>query len=37
VSRSLLKIYPDSMLAQNASVKWQEDLEAEIFIEGVGY
>ncbi len=36
VSRSLLCIYPESMLAKCASDQWQEDPEAEIFIEGDG-
>ncbi len=36
VSRSLLRIYPESMIAKCASDEWQEDPDAEIFIEGDG-
>ena len=36
VSRSLLDKHPDSMLARSASEQWQEDPEAEIFIERDG-
>ena len=36
VSRSLLDKHPDSMLAKSASDQWQEDPEAEIFIERDG-
>ncbi len=36
VSRSLLQIHPNSMLAKSASDQWQEDPEAEIFMEGDG-
>jgi hypothetical protein len=36
VSRSLLESHPNTMLANIASEKWQEDPEAEIFIERNG-
>ena len=36
VSRSLLERYPDTMLAKNASKRWQEDSMSEIFIERDG-
>ena len=36
VSRSLLDKHPESMLARSASEQWQEDPEAEIFIERDG-
>ena len=36
VSRSLLKRYPDTMLAKSASKRWQEDSMSEIFIERDG-
>ena len=36
VSRSLLSNHPDTMLARSASDQWQEDPEAEIFIERDG-
>mmetsp|Transcript_922 Transcript_922/g.1197 ORF Transcript_922/g.1197 Transcript_922/m.1197 type:complete len:221 (+) Transcript_922:316-978(+) len=37
VSRSLLDKHPESMLFKSASKQWQEDPEAEIFIEGNGF
>eukprot|EP00554_Chaetoceros_debilis_P010713 CAMPEP_0194110624 /NCGR_PEP_ID=MMETSP0150-20130528/9830_1 /TAXON_ID=122233 /ORGANISM="Chaetoceros debilis, Strain MM31A-1" /LENGTH=187 /DNA_ID=CAMNT_0038799853 /DNA_START=556 /DNA_END=1116 /DNA_ORIENTATION=+ len=37
VSRSLLDKHPESMLARSASAQWQEDPEAEIFIERDGF
>jgi len=36
VSRSLLEMHPDTMLARSASVQWQTDPEVEIFIERNG-
>jgi hypothetical protein len=36
ISRSLLKLYPDSLLAMSASKSWQEDPTAEIFIDRDG-
>ena len=36
VSRSLLDMHPESMLAKSASEQWQEDPEAEIFIDRNG-
>mmetsp|Transcript_5560 Transcript_5560/g.7859 ORF Transcript_5560/g.7859 Transcript_5560/m.7859 type:complete len:198 (-) Transcript_5560:102-695(-) len=37
VSRSLLEKHPESMLTKSASEQWQEDSEAEIFIERDGF
>ncbi len=36
VSRSLLEMHPESMLAKTTSTQWQKDPEAEVFIEGDG-
>jgi len=36
VSRSLLEMHPDTMLAKSASEKWQDDPESKIFIERDG-
>lgn len=36
VSRSILESHPNTMLAKSATVQWQEDPEAEIFIERNG-
>jgi hypothetical protein len=36
VTRSLLDLYPNTMLARSASKHWQEDSETEIFIERDG-
>ena len=37
VSRSLLQMHPDSMLAKSASKQWQEDPNTEIFIDRNGF
>ena len=36
VSRSLLALYPQTMLAKSAAKQWQEDPESEVFIERDG-
>jgi len=36
ISRSLLEMHPETMLAKSASEQWQDDPEAEIFIERDG-
>jgi hypothetical protein len=36
VARSLLALYPDTMIAKSASDQWQQDPKAEIFVERDG-